>query len=121
MATFTTATQSNNSWSSGFTVSSSDFQSLDLTLATIDRNADGSIPETKLFRLKSTSALIDKGVDVGLPYLGAKPDLGAFEYAPIITGIWEANLSNDNALNFKTYPNPAAHAQNRGVKCESRI
>jgi hypothetical protein len=28
------------------------------------------------------SDLIDKGVDVGLPYTGSAPDLGAFEFSP---------------------------------------
>ena len=31
------------------------------------------------FRLQPTSACIDLGVDVGLPYLGSAPDIGAFE------------------------------------------
>jgi len=32
------------------------------------------------FRLKPTSPAIDAGVDVGLPYHGSAPDLGAFEF-----------------------------------------
>jgi parallel beta-helix repeat protein len=32
------------------------------------------------FRLKDTSPAIDWGVDMGLPYSGSAPDLGAFEY-----------------------------------------
>lgn len=77
--TISNATQSNNTWNSGFSVSSSDFLSLDTSLATIDRNLDGSIPETNLFRLKSSSSLIDSGVNVGLDYNGSNPDIGAFE------------------------------------------
>lgn len=34
------------------------------------------------FRLSSNSPSINKGVDVGLSYSGAAPDIGAFEYAP---------------------------------------
>lgn len=34
------------------------------------------------FRLKPTSPGIDAGVDVGLPYHGTAPDLGAFEFEP---------------------------------------
>lgn len=75
------ATQATNSWSGGFTVTTADFQSLDTTLATIARNADGSLPATKFLRLASGSDLIDGGTDVGLRYSGSKPDLGAFEYA----------------------------------------
>jgi hypothetical protein len=32
------------------------------------------------FHLQSTSPVIDKGVNVGLPYAGSAPDIGAFEY-----------------------------------------
>jgi hypothetical protein len=73
------ATQQNNSWNSGFSVSAADFVSLDLSLATAQRNVDGSLPVTTLFRLVSTSRLVNAGVDVGLPYTGSAPDLGAFE------------------------------------------
>jgi hypothetical protein len=76
------ASQANNSWSSGFSVSSADFASLDLTLATAARNPDGSLPANALLRLVSTSKLINAGVDIGLPYVGSAPDLGAFEYSP---------------------------------------
>lgn len=69
----------NNSWDTGPLAIAADFASLDLSLATARRNADGSLPVNNLFRLNSTSALIDKGVNVGLPYLGSAPDLGAFE------------------------------------------
>jgi hypothetical protein len=73
------ATSSNNSWNTGFSVSSADFQSVELTLATAARNADGSLPDNKLFRLASGSKLINAGTNVGLSYLGTAPDLGAFE------------------------------------------
>ena len=43
------------------------------------RQADGSLPYLPFLRLVSNSKLIDKGIDVGLPYNGAAPDLGAFE------------------------------------------
>ena len=33
-------------------------------------------------RLKAGSQLIDAGVDIGLPFLGKAPDLGAFEFDP---------------------------------------
>lgn len=32
------------------------------------------------FHLQSSSPVIDQGVDVGLPYNGGAPDLGAYEY-----------------------------------------
>lgn len=43
------------------------------------RQADGSLPVVPFLRLATGSALIDKGTDVGLPYAGKAPDLGAFE------------------------------------------
>ena len=43
------------------------------------RNADGSLPTGPFLRLASTSALIDKGTDAGLPFSGNAPDLGCFE------------------------------------------
>jgi len=72
------ATSTNNTWNS-LAASSSDFASLDTSLATAARNADGSLPSTNLFRLSASSKLINKGVNVGISYLGAAPDLGAFE------------------------------------------
>ncbi len=67
-----------NTWN-GLTVSSADFASLDTNLATAARNADGSLPNNNLFRLSSSSRMVDKGTSVGLSYKGAAPDLGAFE------------------------------------------
>ncbi|WP_246083869.1 carbohydrate-binding protein, partial [Nonomuraea diastatica] len=43
------------------------------------RQADGSLPVLPHLRLAANSTLIDKGTDVGLPYTGPAPDLGAFE------------------------------------------
>jgi len=70
-----------NSWNGGVTVNSSDFQSLDTTGISGPRKADGSLPDLKLLKLAPTSDLIDKGTDVGLPYSGTAPDIGAYETA----------------------------------------
>jgi len=67
-----------NSWQ-GFSVTAADFASLDTSLAFAPRNADYSLPTNGLARLAAGSQLIDAGVDVGLPYRGAAPDLGAYE------------------------------------------
>lgn len=72
------ATVATNSWN-GLTASTADFLSVDTNLATRARNADGSLVYTTLFRLAAGSKLINAGTSTGLPYLGAKPDLGAFE------------------------------------------
>jgi pectate disaccharide-lyase len=69
---------SNNSWQ-GFTVTAADFLSLDDAVAVGSRQADGSLPATTFLHLAPSSGLIDKGIDVGLPFLGAAPDLGAYE------------------------------------------
>jgi hypothetical protein len=51
-------------------------------------------------KLQSDSDLIDKGVDVGLPFNGSAPDLGAFETTPLGLKdlVFEQGLHN--------YPNP---------------
>ena len=43
------------------------------------RQADGSLPDLPLLHLATGSDLVDAGVDVGYPFSGAAPDLGAFE------------------------------------------
>ena len=70
---------SNNSFTLPLTVSAADFQSLDASELTLPRNADGSPPDISFMHLTAGSDLIDAGVNVGLPYSGAAPDLGAFE------------------------------------------
>ncbi len=68
-----------NSWNLGVTVSDSDFLSLDISLVDNSREQDGSLPDIDFLKLRSDSDLIDKGTNVGLPYSGNYPDLGAFE------------------------------------------
>jgi hypothetical protein len=43
------------------------------------RAADGSLPAVDFLKLAAGSQMIDKGTDVGLPFAGAAPDLGAWE------------------------------------------
>lgn len=62
--------------------SSAEFVTLDKSLAIAPRQADGSLPKNQFARLKPGSSLIDKGVEVGLPFAGTAPDLGAFEFNP---------------------------------------
>jgi MYXO-CTERM domain-containing protein len=51
------------------------------------RAADGSMPAVDFLKLAAASRMIDKGTNVGLPFLGAAPDLGAYEFgAPTSTG-----------------------------------
>lgn len=44
------------------------------------RNDDGSPPDIDFLRLADSSAMLDKGKDVGLPFVGPAPDLGAYEF-----------------------------------------
>jgi len=74
-----TAQQTANSWQ-GFTVTAADFASIDSSLATAPRNADYSLPTLPFLHLVAGSDLIDAGVNVGLPFNGSAPDLGAYEY-----------------------------------------
>jgi MYXO-CTERM domain-containing protein len=87
-----------NTWDLNITPASSDFASISdpsvsMTGMQIEgmgalgpRQADGSLPNVDFMHLSATSRMIDKGTDVKLPYLGAAPDLGAYEYGATSTG-----------------------------------
>lgn len=75
----TTTDISYNSWDSGLTVSTTDFKAIDYKELLGARKADGSLPDIIFFHLTTNSSMMNKGIDVGLPYTGAAPDLGAFE------------------------------------------
>ncbi len=68
-----------NSWNLAVTVTTGDFQSTTPGTTITARNTDGSINYSNFLKLAVGSDLIDKGTDVGLPYNGTAPDLGAFE------------------------------------------
>ncbi|MBR2058486.1 MAG: pectate lyase, partial [Fibrobacter sp.] len=83
----------NNTWNLNLDLTEDDFESLDdpsmtvtgKDLSTIPgilgpRNADGSLPDVGFLKLKKGSRAIDKGEDLGFPFVGEAPDLGAFEY-----------------------------------------
>ncbi|HVZ88454.1 MAG TPA: right-handed parallel beta-helix repeat-containing protein, partial [Polyangia bacterium] len=81
-----------NTWDLGITPASTDFASISdpsvsMTGMAVEesgalgpRQADGSMPNVDFLKLTAGSRMIDKGMDVGLPYVGAAPDLGAYEY-----------------------------------------
>ncbi|HQB52596.1 MAG TPA: hypothetical protein PLX62_06795 [Bacteroidales bacterium] len=89
-------TESNNTWvatqetgagswpgwilNTDYTVTDADFVSLDSSQIRGARKADWSLPDITFLKLASTSDLIDGGIDVGLPYSGAAPDLGYSEF-----------------------------------------
>jgi MYXO-CTERM domain-containing protein len=71
----------NNTWDLNITPAASDFASISDTGCTGPRAADGSLPSAcAMLKLTAGSKMIDKGKDVGLPFVGTAPDLGAYEY-----------------------------------------
>lgn len=78
---FTSGTLStNNSWQVvSPAVDTTDFLSVDASFAIAPRRDDGGLPETPFFRPVPGGRLVDKGVSVGMPYVGSAPDLGAYE------------------------------------------
>ncbi|MBN1359699.1 MAG: right-handed parallel beta-helix repeat-containing protein [Sedimentisphaerales bacterium] len=68
-----------NSWNSA-PVGEPDFASLDPNGIDGPRRADGGLPALAFLRPASVSCLIDAGIDMGLPFEGTAPDLGAFEH-----------------------------------------
>ena len=68
-----------NSWNLNITMSDTQFQSVSATGWNAPRQADGSLPNLPYLHPAPGSSLIDRGVNVGLPFNGKAPDLGAFE------------------------------------------
>jgi hypothetical protein len=75
----------NNSWNLPVSVTAADFQSVSTDGWDAPRLPDGSLPQLPFLRLAAGSDLIDKGVNLGLPFSGAAPDLGAFEGSTPVT------------------------------------
>lgn len=73
------ADSADNSWDLGLSPSAADFEGVSDAGWDAPRQADGSLPVLPNLHLRTGSALVDKGVDLGLPFKGAAPDLGAFE------------------------------------------
>ncbi len=86
-----------NTWDLGITPAAKDFASItdpsvSMTGVGVEssgalgpRAADGSMPNVDFLKLAAGSQMIDKGTDVGLPYVGSAPDLGAYEYGAATT------------------------------------
>ena len=94
-----------NSWQ-GFTVSNSDFVSIDTSLASSARLSDGSIANNNFLRLTKTSSLVDAGTDVGISFNGSAPDIGAFESSYIMNSV---TIKQQLSMSYKleqNYPNP---------------
>ena len=95
----------NNTWNLKLDLTEDDFESLDDPSMTVTgkdlstiagilgpRKADGSLPDVGFLRLKAGSRAIDKGEDIGFPFVGKAPDLGAFEY-----GVSSSSANNSSS------------------------
>lgn len=72
-----------NSWDLNISPAAGDFLSVSDSLFTGPRRPDGSLPDIDFMKLSQSSKMIDKGTDVGLPFNGKSPDLGAYEFGGI--------------------------------------
>lgn len=94
-----------NSWMSPLSASESDFISLDTSGVRGPRKEDGSLPDISFMHLAANSKLINAGTDIGLPFNGVAPDLGAFETtAP--TNVSKDILTIQKFALLQNYPNP---------------
>jgi hypothetical protein len=99
------AVEETNSWLPPFTVTEEDFVDFDSTAAAGPRKPDGSLPDIGFMHLAEGSDLINAGVNVGLPYNGTAPDLGAFE-SDYSTGVRSAERIATGFTLYQNYPNP---------------
>ena len=101
------AVQATNSWLPPFSVTDADFVSVDTAGVTGPRKPDGSLPDILFMHLAAGSDLIDAGTDVGLPFNGSAPDLGAFEsaYVTRVSNDGQAMLPRSPMLS-QNFPNP---------------
>lgn len=79
------AIQTSNSWQviTSPDASTNDVLSIDVAFAVAPRRDDGSLPESPFMRPVPGGRLVDKGADIGEPFSGSAPDLGAYE-----TPVW---------------------------------
>lgn len=99
------AIQEANSWRSPFVVTAEDFLRSDPASAAAPRQADGSLPVIEFMHLAAGSDLIDAGVDLGIPFNGKAPDLGAFE-SDFVAAVETAEFTPVEFRLYQNYPNP---------------
>ena len=70
------------------------------------RKSDGSLPDIDFMKPATGSKLIDAGVDIGFPFAGKAPDIGALEtdYPTFVKSL--KNTAPDNIVLHQNYPNP---------------
>lgn len=99
-------TVTHNSFDLPMALTDADFISLDQSLLTAARNPDGSLPDIDFMRPTPESVIRDAGVDIGFPFSGNAPDLGAIETNyPTSIETFKEKVAEKIAL-FQNYPNP---------------
>jgi hypothetical protein len=68
-----------NSWNGGLVLTDADFASVSPTGLDGARQPDGSLPVLTFLHIAPGSGLMNAGVNVGLPFNGSAPPMGAFE------------------------------------------
>jgi hypothetical protein len=105
--TIKNATEKNNSWNLFSSQPSWNqvFASIDTSLATVPRSADGALPQNSFYRLTNGSPFIDAGVVIsgGFEYEGNGPDLGPWEYG--------APLSSSNVVSSSSIEPSSSSSQ----------
>ncbi len=103
---FATGTVSiTNSWDLGIVAASTDFLDLTEETAKAPRGADGSLPKNNFAKLSPKSKLIDVGTNIGFPFAGTAPDLGAFEYG-LMADVKHESIALKGFALAQNYPNP---------------
>ena len=119
----------NNTWNLKLDLTENDFVSLDdpsmtvtgKDLSTIPgmlgpRKDDGSLPDVDFLKLKAGSRAIDKGEDIGFPFAGSAPDLGAFEYGLSSSAVAMSSSSvNNSSSSAAAIAMKHAHSANAAV------
>lgn len=83
------------------------------------RQPDGTLPSLPFLRLAEGSPLVDKGVDIGLPFAGKAPDLGAFELGLVDSAAGPANVDGD-ATNPRADADDGSRPPNAGAETNAR-
>ncbi len=90
-----------NRYNPAFNITDDDFTSVDsvqiFNQLSAPRKTDGSLPDITVLQLAEGSDLIDGGTNVGLPFAGSAPDLGAFEYGTVV-------IDNPPSASFSATP-----------------
>lgn len=92
-----------NSFGMNFSLSNTDFISLDESQLMAPRKADGSLPDIDFMAIDPSSPLMNAGSDIGFPFLGSAPEPGALEQPMFATSSIDHSLKLARPL---FYPNP---------------